>query len=108
MIEGTLLVDWLYRCLSLAKKDQLLLNFAVIEYYTLTQKHFSLKNKITKSGQAFEDTQANFRQRDFNQTIEQSGANKLGDAIRAHLRKSYKIGPAGDSSNTTTMGLFNS
>ena len=40
VIEGALLVDWLYRCLSLAKKDQLLLNFACYRIlYTDTKAH---------------------------------------------------------------------
>ena len=59
--------------------------------HTLMKRCCSLNKNISKDGGIFEETKANFLGRKFDEKIEQSGANQLGDAIRNHLQSVYNV-----------------
>ncbi len=56
----------------------------------------------------FNEMMTNFMNKGFPQNIEQSGANKVGDAVRAYFRVSFKVDKAGPGSDTITAAALTS
>ena len=76
--------------------------------HTLTKRCCSLNKNVSKDSGIFEETKANFLGRKFDEKIEQSGANQLGDAIRNHLQSVYNVNLDDSERDVTVVDNFNS
>ena len=57
----------------------------------LIRRRFSLQNKITRTGDSFQEMMRHVHSRGLPQSIQTSGANGVGNAIRAYLCSQYSI-----------------
>ena len=57
----------------------------------LIRRRFSLLNRVTQGGHAFQDMMRYIHSRGLPKALETSGANRAGDAIRAYLCGKYNI-----------------
>lgn len=57
----------------------------------LIRLRFSLHNRVTRAGGAYDKAMEHLRNLKNRENVEESGAKRLGDAIRSHLRNLYQI-----------------
>ncbi len=57
----------------------------------LIRRRFSLKSKGTQGGSSFLEMMRHVHRRGFPESLQKSGANRSGDAIRAYLCRRYNI-----------------
>ena len=61
------------------------------EAFMLIRLRFSLHNRVTRAGGAYDKAMEHLRNLKNRENVEESGAKRLGDAIRSHLRNLYQI-----------------
>ena len=59
--------------------------------YKLTWLCFSVTHRVTKAGRAFYEAMRKLQSLRLTEHVEQSGANLLGDAVRAHLKHASRV-----------------
>ena len=52
---------------------------------------FSIKNRITKSGQAYENAKAKLEELGLGEKIERSGVDRFGQSVRQRLRELHRV-----------------
>ena len=67
-------------------------NLPTAEAYVLIRLRFSLLNRVTRAGRAYDEAMEHLYNLKLRENVEASGAKRLGDAIRSHLRNLYQIG----------------
>lgn len=73
----------------------------------LTQRRFSLANRITKTGLPYQNAIAHLERLELRRKIRESETDTAGDSVRAHLRQMYGVsilaleaGPSGGSAGS--------